>query len=112
MSIISKEDIQKAQEQIESIINAGAPIAKLNMFDILDNYVPSEKVKNQAEYTIELYLELYDKLINCNEEVQRVFLNTLKEADIVDNQSIEKVDSFLITLLRNLERTTSIDLLL
>lgn len=112
MSIISKEDIQKAQEQIESIINAGAPIAKLNMFDILDNYVPSEKVKNQAEYTIELYLELYDKLINCNEEVQRVFLNTLKEADIVDNQSIEKEDSFLITLLRNLERTTSIDLLL
>ena len=41
------ERIKEAQKEIENIINAGAPIVKLDIFRILDNYVPSEKVKNQ-----------------------------------------------------------------
>ena len=112
MGLINDERILRAQEQIESIIKAGAPIAKLSIFDILDGYVPSERVKNQVEYTLELYMELIDKLQEYTEEEQKIFLNTLKETDIVDNQSIEKEDSFLIALRRNFERTTSIDLLL
>ena len=101
-----------AQAQIESIINAGAPIVKLNIFDILDGYVPTEYIKNQVEYTKELYLDLVSKLREFSEEDQITFLKTLKETDIIDNQSIEKEDPFLIALHRNFESTFSVDLLL
>lgn len=101
-----------AQAQIESIINAGAPIVKLNIFDILDGYVPTEYIKNQVEYTKELYLDLVAKLREFSEEDQITFLKTLKETDIIDNQSIEKEDPFLIALHRNFESTFSVDLLL
>ncbi len=107
-----EEKVRIAQQQIESIINAGAPIVKLNIFDILDGYVPSEYIKNQIEYTKELYLDLVDKLKEFNEEDQITFLKTLKDTDIIDNQSIEKEDPFLITLHRNFESVFSVDLLL
>lgn len=105
-------DEVEAQRQIDEIINAGAPIVKLNIFDILNNYVPSDFIKNQIEYTLELYLDLVNRLSEYSEEQQKVFLKTLKDADIIDNQSIEKEDSFLITLYRNFQKTSATDLLL
>ena len=107
-----EERVLIAQQQIESVINAGAPIVKLNIFDILDGYTPTEYIKNQVEYTKELYLDLVAKLREFPEEDQMIFLKTLKESDIIDNQTIEKEDSFLIALHRNFESTFSIDLLL
>jgi len=112
MNEIMKEKILKAQEEIESIINAGAPIVKLDIFDILDSYVPSDKIKNKTEYTIELYLELVNKLKTYSDEEQAIFLQTLKESDVIDNQSIEKEDPFLIALHKKFENVLSIDLLL
>ena len=106
------EKVLIAQQQIESVINAGAPIVKLNIFDILDGYTPSEYIKNQVEYTKELYLDLVAKLREFPKEDQEIFLKTLKESDIIDNQTIEKEDSFLIALQRNFESTFSVDLLL
>lgn len=109
MSIYNEE---VAQRQIDAIIESGAPIVKLNIFDSFNNYVPSDFVKNQIEYTLELYLDLTNKLSEYSKEEQSIFLKTLKDADIIDNHSIEKEDSFLITLHRNFDRTTAIDLLL
>jgi len=112
MNEIMKEKILKAQEEVENIINAGAPIVKLNIFDILDNYVPSDKIKNKIEYTIELYLELVNKLKTYPAEEQTIFLQALKDSDVIDNQSIEKEDPFLIALHKKFENVFSIDLLL
>ena len=106
------EEMKKAQQEVESIIASGAPIVKMNIFDVLDNYVPSERIKNIIEYTKDLYVELYDKLSEYTDDEKLTFLKTLKESDIIDNQSIEKEDSFLIALRRNFESVFSIDLLL
>ena len=106
------ERIRKAQSEIESVIAAGAPIVKLSIFDILDGYIPSDYLKSQVEYTKELYLELVTKLREYTEEQQIVFLTALKKSDIIDNQSIEKEDPFLISLHRDFESVYSIDLLL
>jgi Fic family protein len=106
------EEMKKAQQEVESIIASGAPIVKMNIFDVLDNYVPSERIKNLIEYTKDLYVELYDKLSELLDDKKLMFLKTLKESDIIDNQSIEKEDSFLIALRRNFESVFSIDLLL
>lgn len=106
------EEMKKAQQEVESIIASGAPIVKMNIFDVLDNYVPSERIKNLIEYTKDLYVELYDKLSEYTDDEKLTFLKTLKESDIIDNQSIEKEDSFLIALRRNFESVFSIDLLL
>ena len=102
------EEMKKAQQEVESIIASGAPIVKMNIFDVLDNYVPSERI----EYTKDLYVELYDKLSEYTDDEKLMFLKALKESDIIDNQSIEKEDSFLIALRRNFESVFSIDLLL
>ena len=106
------EEMKKAQQEVESIIASGAPIVKMNIFDVLDNYVPSERIKNIIEYTKDLYVELYDKLSEYTDDEKLTFLKTLKESDIIDNQSIEKEDLFLIALRRNFESVFSIDLLL
>ncbi|MBR3661052.1 MAG: Fic family protein [Bacilli bacterium] len=112
MNEFEQERIYKAQKEIESIIASGAPIVKLDIFDILDNYVPSEDIRNQVEYTMELYLDLVNKLKEYSDEEQQNFLQTLKESDIIDNQSIEKEDSFLIALHKKFEHSFSIDLLI
>ena len=106
------EEIKKAQEEVESIIASGAPIVKMNIFDVLDNYVPSERIKNKIEFTKDLYVELYEKLSEYSDDEKLMFLKALKESDIIDNQSIEREDSFLIALRRNFESVFSIDLLL
>lgn len=105
-------DEKEAQRQVDEIIVAGAPIVKLNIFDILNNYVPSKLVQDQIDYTRELYSDLANKLSMCSEDEQRTFLKTLKDVDIIDNQKIEQKDSFLITLYRNFEKTAATDLLL
>lgn len=112
MSIIEEDRIRKANEEVESIINAGAPIVKLDIFDTLDRYAPSEQIKEKIEYTFELYMELINKLSEYSEEDQKLFLTSLKESDIIDNQSLEKEDSFMIALYRNFDDLFSVDLLL
>ena len=112
MSEIDDEKIKKAQEEVESVINAGAPIVKLNIFDVLDKYVPSEQIKNKIDYTLDLYLELIEKLKEYDTDTQNTFLNALKESDIIDNQSIEKEDSFLIALYEKFDSNFSVDFLL
>ncbi len=112
MSTFTDDEIKKAQAEVEKIIDSGAPIVKMNIFDVLDSYTPSLRIKNIIDYTLELYLELVSKLKEYSEEEQVTFLNALKEADIIDNQSIEKEDSFLISLHRKFEHKVSIDYLL
>ncbi|MBP5678785.1 MAG: Fic family protein [Bacilli bacterium] len=107
-----EEEKRIAQTQVEKLIDAGAPIATLSIFDVLDQYTPSERVKGEIEYTKDLYLEYVNKLREFSEEDQATFLKTLKDSDIIDNQSIEKEDSFLIALSRHFEDEVSIDLLL
>ena len=109
---MDEEKIKQAQKEIESVINAGAPIVTLDIFKVLDEYVPSEEIKGKIEYTQELYTELIEKIKEYPKNEQEMFLQTLKDADIIDNQSIEKEDSFLLALYKRFSDITSIDILL
>ena len=77
------------------------PVADLTLFDsIKDLDLASDtQIKNGVEYTHELYLE-YLKHIreSLTKYQQREFGKTLKNMDIIDNQALEKEDSFLVAL--------------
>ena len=104
--------ILKAQKEVEAMINAGAPIVKLDIFDVFNQYVPSELMQNKIQFTLDLYFDLLNNLKEYSEDNQKLFLETLKESDIIDNQSIEKENSFLKALNEKFDKTFSVDLLL
>lgn len=109
---LRRREIEKAEQEFEQAVKDGVPIVTMNVFDQLDNYVPSDRIKNNIDYTIEIYTDLINRLKELPEEAQLEFLTLLKEADIVDNQSIEKENSFKITMRSKLEKYFAIDYLL
>ncbi len=112
MSDYEEEKIKLAQKQIDEIIASGAPIVKMDIFDVLDDYVPSDRIKGKIEYTKELYLDLVNKLKEYDIEYQNLYLKTLRDSDIIDNQSMEEENPFFIALHKQFEDVFSIDILL
>lgn len=111
--MVYDEGERTAQEQVERLMASGVPTTQLSVFDILDGYTPSDRIKNKVVFTRELYLELVDKLKELSEDDRVLFLKTLKDSDVIDNQSIKKEDSFMLALFRNFEsEECAIDLLL
>ena len=108
----NEEKIREAEAEVEALIKAGAPMANMEMFNTLDHYVPSEKVKNQVEFTIDIYKELVEQIHEYPEEFQSRFLDFLKRNDVRDNQSIEKEDMFMISFNAMYDKEFAIDKLL
>ena len=65
--------------------------------------------KNINEWLNEAYLEYIDSLESLDEALLKRYLKVLKNADVKDNQSFEKVDSFLLSLYLESERSHAID---
>lgn len=77
------------------------PVADLSLFDSIchSNLTCDNQIKNEVEYTHELYID-YLKSIreSLTKFQQKEFGRTLKNMDIIDNQALEKEDSFLVAL--------------
>ena len=84
---------------------------KTHIFDGLDEYEPSDALRGQVEYTFEIYDEYVKRVVSLGEDFQKKYLRALKNSDIVDNQSIEKEDSLLISIYRTLNKDSALDLL-
>lgn len=106
------EKLKQAEREIESVIAAGAPVVQLSIFDSLKDYVPSVAVCEQFKYTTELYADLVNKLGSCSDKEKSAFLIALKDAETINNHSMEKEDPFLIMLSKRLVPISAIDLLL
>lgn len=106
------EEKIKAIKEVETLINNGAPIVKLDIFDKLSDFVLSESLKDLIDYTIEEYIDLLSELQTYSKDFQIKYLTLLKNTDIIDNQSIEKEDSFTAALSKDLSGEYSVDKLI
>lgn len=108
----SIEDIRR---EVNAAMQSGEyPVASLEMFDIVDNLRLSTKVHDHLSYTHELLMEHLEEINKLDGQVPSLtnYLNTLKAGDVIDNQSLEKENSFLVGLYMQISRETAIDKLI
>lgn len=98
----------------EAIASGKHSIASLEIFDIIKNIDVSDKLIKHLDYTTEILTEhlgeiseLKDRKPGLNE-----YLKALKVGDIVDNQSLEKENSFMIGLYMQVKKENAIDKLI
>lgn len=109
------------EREIKQTMESGKyKIAGLDMFDIVNNIKINDKLKSHLKNAENYFYEyLNDVMMLKDIMMQRnstsaldEYLKLIKSADIVDNQSLEKENSFLIALHRQLQRETAIDKLI
>lgn len=105
-----------SKEKIQAEINAAMAsglysVAGLNMFDIVEKLEISENLSLHLEYTEEILFEFLSELVELDgkEPGLSEYLKAIKAGDVIDNQLLEKENSFLIGLYHNLSRETAID---
>lgn len=106
---------EKIQKEINAAMQSGLySIAGLNMFDNLEKIEISENLSLHLEYTEELLYEFLEELMELSGKTPGLshYLEAIKKGDVIDNQSLEKENSFLIGLYYNLSRETAIDKLI
>ena len=97
-------------KEIEEVMNSGKyPIVQLDILNNLENIEILETTKDHLEYTIELYKNYLSNIKKLPYEYKIRFLETLKAAEIMDNQKLEKENSFLISLYMTVMGKNSID---
>lgn len=97
-------------KEIEEVINSGKyPIAGLNLLNHLETIEIFDTTKDHIEYTMELYKNYLTNIQKIPENYKIKFLETLKAAEIMDNQKLEAENSFLISLYMTVMGTNSID---
>lgn len=104
--------LKKAEEEVKKAMDSGVPVVGMDVFNCLRQLNINNQIINSAAYTYELYEDLVKKILDLDPEMRNRFLVQLKNADIIDNQAMEKEDSFLISLYNSFEDKTAIDLLI
>lgn len=78
----------------------------------IEKYKISNRVNEHLKYTHENYLNYLKKLNLLDEKVLRLYLKTLKNRELVNNQETELEQSFLIELYLCSQRKDSIDIVM
>lgn len=104
---------ERRKEKIRQLRESGKyPIVNLSIFDSINKLKLSDFTLDHLEDTEELYLKYLDDIFNMDIEHQKNFLRTIKSMEVVDNQTLEKEDSFMMSLYMQTRRENSIDYLL
>ncbi len=104
------EEYLNAEAEVRKIIEEGnTPIVDLSIFDYLDTLIPADNIKGKIEYTIEEYEELLKMIKSLPALLQTKYLLTSKNGDVIDNQVLEKEDSFLMALQSEIEPVSALD---
>lgn len=99
--------------EIEKYMNSGQyKVVDLSIFEVLEHLTFEEGTLEQCKDTLEKYKEYVQKLMELSEEERTIFLQAIKSAEIVDNQKLEKENSFLIGLYMQTQKLNAIDYLL
>jgi len=97
-------------KEIEEYMSSGKyPVVNLDIFKQLEHIEISEMNKDHIQYTLELYKNYLDNIEQLPENYRIKFLETLKAAEIMDNQKLEQENSFLISLYMTVMGNNSID---
>lgn len=109
----TQEEINKIEQDIENYIYLNNSkrvddelINSLNELEIFKDVIDYNDNVTQA------YFEYLKSLSAIPKDTSHAYLEFLKDADIIDNQRIEKEDSFLIAIYSKLQDKHAIDILL
>lgn len=104
--MLTKESVQKMRESGE------VPTVDLRIFDSIYSLPFSNFVIDHENDTEQIYKQYLNDLLELKNDELNLYLNAIKSVEIVDNQSLEKEDSFLISLYMQTKQTNAIDYLL
>ncbi|MBD9074458.1 hypothetical protein EGP91_00435 [bacterium] len=88
----------QAEKEVLKAMKSGVPIVDLDIFKRVQALTPSEQVLNQISYTEDLYKEYHDMIMSLSSSLRSNYLQILKSEDIINNQVVEKENSFLLAL--------------
>lgn len=72
----------------------------------------SKRINEHLRETHANYLSFLQKLVELDEKVLKLYLKTVKNRELINNQETELEQSFLIELYLNSQRTDSIDIVM
>ncbi len=97
-------------QSIEQLRSSGdIPVVNLKIFDSIRDLEISEYVLGHIDYTNELYNQYLYTILSLPSEKQEPFLRAIKSSEIIDNQVLEKEDSFLISIYMQMSQENTID---
>uniref|UniRef100_UPI0040277DA3 Fic family protein n=1 Tax=Candidatus Ventrenecus sp. TaxID=3085654 RepID=UPI0040277DA3 len=88
----------QAEKEVLKAMKSGVPIVDLDIFKRVQDLTPSEQALNQISYTEDLYKEYHDMIMSLSSSLRSNYLQILKSEDIINNQVVEKENSFLLAL--------------
>ena len=105
----NRSDIEK---EIRQAMESGKyKIAGLDMFDMVDKIKLSDKLKGHLKDAENYFYDYLNdiSILGDSKPGLNEYLNAIKAGDIIDNQSLEKENSFLIGLQMQVQREAAID---
>lgn len=106
-------NVSKSSEQEinEAISSGNYKVASLDLFQDFSKLEISNSLKDHLVYTKDLLNYYLSEIIELQNKIPglKEYLNALKAADLVDNQSLEKENSFLIGLYLQVEKENALD---
>ena len=107
--VMSAGQYARAKEEINELIKSGVPGVGLDIFESTNCYSITKVVKDNIDWFYELYDEYYKLVMSSSQEESLKFMKCLKDCDIIDINTMESEDTFLLTLYKKSHRDCAID---
>ena len=110
--MITREVVER--EVNEAMKSGMYSIADLSMFEQIDSINISDKLLLHLQYTNDIMREYLNEIVELEGKKPGLleFLKAIKEADVIDNHSLEKENSFLIGFYSQVPRETAMERLI
>lgn len=101
------------ENQIKQLIDSGKYFQLgFELIESIKNIELNEDVQKIIDDTTDYYKDYLEDISKLTPDFQKKFLHAIKEADVIDNQSMEKEDSFLISIYSQFQKDNyAIDLI-
>lgn len=109
----TEEQLRKADEEIRSLIDSGKyKQLDMSVIDNISEIKINDSTKKVLSNVMNIYFEYLENLKSLDENRMIEYLKLCKNADILDNQKLEKEDSLLISLYMRLQGEFAVDKIL
>lgn len=110
MKKYTEEELRNADLEIQALIDTGK--YKQLEFEVIESVKDIEltdKSIDMFKKVLETYFNYLELLDSVKDETKEKFLNTLKFADVADNQKLEMENSFIISMYMQSQKKFAID---
>ncbi len=95
----------EAEQQIKQLIDSGQYFQLgYELLESIKDIELDQDIKKLLESINDYYMDYLGDINKLSPDFRRIFLTTIKDADVIDNQSMEKEDSFLISIYRQIQK--------